>query len=69
MLDRHALKGRTKKVPPIQRLVDFAIENQRELREEHRGKEFPEWNKGYLEALLDARQRYRAATFINEGPN
>lgn len=68
MLDRHILKGCTKKQDPFLDWLNFAIENQLELQKENTMPyQFPEWNKGYLEALLDARQRYNAATLTNEG--
>lgn len=69
ILDRHALKGCAKKIDPFKNWLDFAIENQRELHQEHIGIEFPEWNKGYLEALLDARQRYSATNASNDNSN
>ena len=67
-LDRHILKGCTKKVDPFADWLEFAIENQKELQLENTEPyQFPEWNKGYLEALLDAKERYTAATLTNEG--
>lgn len=36
--------------------LDFAIENQYGLEKEHEGLEFPQWNKGYLESLLDVKE-------------
>jgi uncharacterized protein YeaO (DUF488 family) len=68
MLDRHILKGCAKKADPFKDWLDFAIENQEELKKENTMPyQFPEWNKGYLEALNDARERYNAATLTNEG--
>ncbi len=36
--------------------LDFMIENQEQLKVENKPMEFPEWNKGYLEALTDMRK-------------
>lgn len=66
-LDRHILKGCDKVVDPFLDWINFAIENQRELFQEHIGREFPQWNKGYLEALLDVKNRYNAGTLTKEG--
>lgn len=62
ILDRHILKGCDKKTDPFKEWLEFAIENQNGLQLEHSTTEFPQWNKGYLEALLDAKKRYQAAT-------
>ncbi len=66
-MDRHILKGCTKKVDPFADWLEFAIVNQKELQLENAHIPRPEWNKGYLEALLDAKERYTAATLTNEG--
>ena len=67
-LDRHILKGCTKKLDPFKDWLDFAIENQEELKKENTMTyHFPEWNKGYLEALLDVQGRYNACTLTNYG--
>lgn len=68
-LDRHILKGCAKKIDPFKDWLDFAIENQLELQKEDIHTEFPQWNKGYLEALLDAKERYNTGTAINDGAN
>lgn len=65
VLNRHVLKGCDKKINPFKNWLDFAIENQLEIAQEHT--QVPEWNKGYLEALNDAKERYQAATLTNEG--
>lgn len=67
MLDRHILKGCAKKVDPFLDWLEFAIVNQKELQLEHAHSPIPEWNKGYLEALLDAKGRYNPATVTNDG--
>ena len=36
--------------------LDFALENQYGLEKEHAGLELPQWNKGYLEALMDVKE-------------
>lgn len=36
--------------------LDFAILNQEGLKKENETMGFPEWNKGYLEALLDIKR-------------
>jgi len=63
ILDRHILKGCDKKTDPFKDWLEFAIENQVELAEEYT--EVPEWNKGYLEALMDVKRHL--ATLTNEG--
>lgn len=68
MLDRHILKGCTKKIDAFKDWLEFAIENQKELKKENTEPyQYSEWNKGYLEALLDAKSRYVAATLTDEG--
>ncbi|HHT9109570.1 MAG TPA: hypothetical protein ACFYDZ_00255 [Candidatus Brocadiaceae bacterium] len=58
--DRHALKACDKKDSPFLYWLEFAILNQREIDKEHNPFPLPHWNKGYLEALLDCRERYIA---------
>lgn len=65
IIDRHALKGCDKKTDPFINWLDFSIENQVELAKEN--KAVPEWNKGYLEALDNAKYMYLNATLTNEG--
>ena len=66
-LDRHILKGCAKKVDPFADWLEFAILNQNELQLENTEPyQFPKWNKGYLEALLDAKEQYTAATLTSE---
>ena len=52
-MDRHILKGCDKKTDSLKEWLNFAIMNQLELKVEHGPLPFPEWNKGYLEALED----------------
>ncbi len=67
-LDRHILKSCAKKVDPFADWLEFAILNQKELQLENTEPyQFPKWNKGYLEALLDAKEQYTAATLTSEG--
>jgi hypothetical protein len=49
--------------------VDFYIKNQQELKTEHDASiPFPEWNKGYMEALKDMRAEIsRIVSFIDSG--
>lgn len=66
ILDRHILKGCDKKTDPFKDWLEFGIENQKQLQLENTGPyQFPEWNKGYLEALLDVQRQL--ATLTNEG--
>lgn len=62
ILDRHILKGCDKKTDMFMDWLEFAIENQKQLQCEFADIPRPEWNKGYLEALNDAKKRYAAAT-------
>lgn len=62
ILDRHILKGCDKKSDVFLDWLEFAITNQKQLQYENFAIPRPEWNKGYLEALLDAKERYTAAT-------
>ena len=63
ILDRHILKGCDKKTDPFKDWVEFAMQNQVELALEN--KVVPEWNKGYLEALKDAKEKYLCVAIIN----
>jgi len=40
----------------IEHWMEFSIENQEELKLEHKGMPFPEWNKGYLDCLYDLKK-------------
>lgn len=66
ILDRHILKGCDNKTDPFLEWLEFAIENQKQLQSENSTFRIPEWNKGYLEALNDAKERYLAATLIDK---
>ncbi len=58
ILDRHLLKGCDKKVNPFTEWLEFAIENQKQLQLENSSIDMPQWNKGYLEALMDAKYQF-----------
>lgn len=64
ILDRHILKGCDKKTDVFLDWLEFAITNQKQLQCEYSS---TTWNKGYLEALNDAKERYVASTLTNEG--
>lgn len=66
ILDRHMLKGCDKKTDHFLEWINFAIQNQHDMKNEHHNLPFPEWNKGYLEALLDARIKYNAGILSYE---
>lgn len=40
----------------VKNWMEFSILNQEELKNEYKGIEFPQWNKGYLECLEDLRR-------------
>lgn len=65
-IDRHILKGCDKKTSPYLEWLDFAIMNQQQIDKESTPFPAPPWNKGYMEALLDCRERY-LASLTNEG--
>lgn len=68
ILDRHILKKCDKKTDPFLEWINFAIKEQEQLKLENcKPYQFPEWNKGYLEALLDAKRKYNAGTLSYEG--
>lgn len=68
ILDRHILKGCDKKTDPFMDWLNFAIKEQEQLRKENVAPyAYPEWNKGYLEGLLDAKTKYCAGTLSYEG--
>lgn len=58
ILDRHILRGCDKKIDSFLDWINFAIQNQKELKQEHEYETLPEWNKGYLEALNAAKTQY-----------
>lgn len=67
MMDRHILKNCIKKIDPFADWLEFAIEKQKNAQLQHKGVyQFPQWNEGYLEALLDVKNYYIKNIFGNE---
>jgi len=48
--------------------LNYAIENQEEIKEEIQKDNFPAWNNGYLIALLDAKAIFNDLDLINSWP-
>lgn len=64
-IDRHLLKKCTKKNDYFMEWLNVAIENQHQLKKESMYISFPEWNQGYFEALLNAKERYEDFLLTN----
>jgi len=48
--------------------LNYAIESQEELKKEFDKFDFPQWNNGYLNALLDAKAIFNDLDLINSWP-
>jgi len=58
---RHSLGICASHIDPFVKWLEFAIINQEQLLREHQFDSEMQWNKGYLEALLDVKERYNNA--------
>lgn len=57
-IDRHVLRGCAQKANRFLEWLEFSIKNQQHIDAEATPFPCPPWNKGYMEALLDCKERY-----------